>query len=93
MLIDVNQCVHLFQAELLHLISLQYRLPFMVVCIKIALRVADLHFSFIFILLNGGKHTTEVCCEINNLQCTLCSSLGVPYTPGSILVCGEPEGI
>ena len=46
---DVNQCVHLFQAELLHLISLRYRLPFTVVFIKIAPRDVDLYFhSFLY---------------------------------------------
>jgi len=55
MFVDVNQCVHLVQAELLHQISLQHRLPFMVVFIKIALKDGDLHFSFIFVLLNGAK--------------------------------------
>lgn len=48
-------CVHLFQADLLHLISLQYRLPFCCFLIKVALRDVDLHFSFILILLNVGK--------------------------------------
>jgi len=43
--------------------------------------------------MEANEHTTKVCCEINNLQCAPCSALGVPYTPDSILVCGEPEGI
>jgi len=45
LLADIGNALTFFQANLLYIISIQHRLPF-AVCIGVALRDADLRFSF-----------------------------------------------